>query len=418
MKKIFSILLFANILTIPFSYARPEIKKQPFFPIIGHNFLWQVDELMVHDQAEMGLTLITVSGQEDLDFCQKAGIKGLLWSPAADALLADKDNPVLVEKYNELINKFRNHPAFFGMALADEPGKRVFPGYKKAFDVIKKALPDKPVYTNLFPSWSQPYQHGYKDYQEYLEAFASLYASSAKNILTFDNYRNLDNRLTPAERKASFLENLNTVSRITQKYNLPFWATVSSCAHDHYPDPNAADLEFEVFTSLAHGAKGISYFTTVSHQNHLFQGGPFNMLGDKTPLYTIIRELNFRVRKMAPILLTLKSTGTYFSIAPAEKIAFSKYPMHKMLPGKLLKSIKSDRSPISFLVGEFIDDKNAPWVMIVNLDLKKTACFSCELIGNKRLQSFNSYTGTLYPPQISDPWLRPGQGKLYKVIDK
>ncbi|MBE6364198.1 MAG: hypothetical protein E7053_00435 [Lentisphaerae bacterium] len=409
---LFIALCLASIVTS----ADDLMRDLPFFPIVGHNFLWRADARIIQDQAAMGLTLITVNSAEELDWCQQAGIKGIVWEPRIEYLLNTPDDPQLTARFTDLARNFKDHPAFAGLALTDEPGKSIMPGYTAAYRAIKAVLPDLPVYTNLFPSWSQPYQHGFANYEQYISEFCKLYASLPHPVLTFDNYRNLDHRLSAVERKASFLENLDTVSKITAQYNMPFWATVLSAAHDHYPDPSAADLEFEVFSSLAYGARGICYFTTVSHQNMIFQGGPFNMLGDKTPLYTIMRELNYRIRKLAPVLLTLKSTGVYYSLAASDRITFRKYPMHKMLPGRLIRSVTSDRQNQSFLVGEFTDDNGDNWVMIVNLDLQKTANFRCEFNGNLQLQHFNSYTGTLYPPQVSDSWLRPGQGKLYKVI--
>ena len=415
-------LLFVSVFACPAGkadagVAETDFKKEPFFPIVGYNFLWRTNERIVREQAEMGLTLITLYDETELDWCARYGMKGIVYRPELDQLLRSPDDDALKRQIRQTVLQFRKHPAFFAMQYTDEPSKQVLPGYTQACGIIKKAAPEHMLYTNLFPSWSQPYQHGFENYREYLEAFCKLYSNHPKPLLVYDNYRCKDKRLRPEEQVASYLENLNTVRSLTQDYNMPFWVTVMGAAHDDFGEPSAADLDLQVFCALAYGAKGIGYFTTVSHPNMNFQGGPFNVLGDKTQTYWNMRELNYRVRRMAPVLNTLESAGCYFSLSLRDRMVFKNYPMHKPLPGKLVESLSSENGNCSFLVGEFKDDRGKNWVLIVNLSRTETARFQASLLHGKKLQSFNSYTGTLFPASYQDPWLRPGQGKLYQVID-
>lgn len=397
----------------------PEVdfKKEAFFPIVGLNFLWRVNERIVRDQADMGLTLITVYDKDELDWCEKYGLKGIVYRPELDGLIQEPKNTAIAEKLAATAASLKEHKAFYAMQYSDEPSVKVLPGFTTAYSTLKKAIPGCYVFSCLFPSWSQPYQHGAENYEEYIETYCKLFKQYDTPVLVYDNYRNKDIRLGQTDQIASFLENLDTVRRITQKYEMPFWCTVLGAAHDAYPEPTAADLDFQVFSSLAYGAKGIGYFTTVCHQNNNFQGGPFNFLGDKTPTYWNMRELNFRVRKLAPVLNTLQSTGCFYGLTLKDRMVFKNYPMHRKLPGRLVASVKTEAENCSFLVGEFKDDKGADWVMIVNLSPVNTALFKAELVGGKRLQTFNCYVGVLHPLEAQDCWLRPGQGKLYKVAD-
>ena len=403
------------------SAKKVNMAEQPFFPIYGHDMLWRIDEDMVKDQVDMGLTMITIYGdQKELDWCEKYGMKTIIYRHAAiDKYIHDSSAADMEQNLTEMVNTYKDHPTFFAFQVTDEPSKRVYDNYEKTYKTLKKIAPEVPVYTNFFPSWSQPYQHGFETYEEYVETFCKLFAENKDSQpFIYDNYCNKDLRLKPTERLASFLENLDTVERISSKYGIDFWVTVLSSQHDHYPEPTAADLDFQVFTSLAYGAKGIGYFITNSHQNMNFQGGPFNYLGDKTQTYYNLRELNFRVRQLAPVLEKLKFQGAYYSLIMKDQAAFKKYPMHKKLPGKLVKDIKGDRGNCSFLVTELKDDEGNDWVFVVNLSLDNIAHFTPTLVEGKTLQHFNSYVGQLFPKTFVDPWLRPGQGKLYKVVDK
>ncbi len=421
MRKITTLFLALTALIPTLSAKKVNMAEQPFFPIVGFDMLWLIDEDMVKDQVDMGLTMITIYGdQKELDWCEKYGMKTIIYRHnGIDKYIYNSGEADMKQNLINMVNTYKDHPTFYAFQVTDEPSKRVYDNYAKVYKTLKNIAPEVPIYTNFFPSWSQPNQHGFTDYEEYVETFCKLFAGDKKSQpFIYDNYRNKDLRLKPTERLASFLENLDTVERITSKYGLDFWVTVLSSQHDHYPEPTAADLDFQVFTSLAYGAKGIGYFITNSHQNMNFQGGPFNYLGDKTQTYYNLRELNFRVRQLAPVLEKLKFQGAYYSLIMKDQAAFKKYPMHKKLPGKLIKDIKGDRGNCSFLVTELKDDKGDDWVFVVNLSLENIAHFTPTLVEGKTLQHFNSYTGQLFPKTYVDPWLRPGQGKLYKVVDK
>ena len=420
MRRIVVILFMTGLFVSTFAAQAVPMAELPFFPIVGFNFLWLPDEEMIREQAEMGLTLVTVYGDKELDWCGKYGLKAIVYRHhAINRYLHDADPEKLESDIADMVNAFKSHKAFYTLQFTDEPGKSVYDGYAKTFEAIKKAAPQTPVYTNFYPSWSLPIQHGYADYEEYVETFCQLFAKYPNQPFIYDNYRNKDTRLNPVERIASFLENLDTVARITGKHGISFWITVLGAQHDHFREPTAADLDFQVFSSLAYGAKGIGYFTTCSHQNLNFQGGPFNYLGDKTPTFYNMRELNYRVRMLAPVLNKLTFQGAYYSLTAEDEVDFNKFPMHKRLPGKQIESIKSDRGNCSFLVGELKDDQGDDWVIVVNLNMEEVAYFTATLLNEgKQLQHFNSYVGKLFPKNHVDPWLRPGQGKLYKVVEQ
>ena len=396
----------------------PEIRmrEQPFFPIVGFEFLWHINERLVQEKAEMGLTLLTLHSAEELDWCAAAGLKGIVYQPQLDRFLHSPSAPEMATELQKAVDAVKGHPAFYGMQYTDEPSKRVMEGYAKAYGILKQSLGDALVYTCLFPSWATSVQHGYPDYEQYLEEFCSLYAAHPGSVLCYDNYRNKDPRLPPRERLASYLDNLEIVRKISQRHGMPFWTTVLCAAHDHFQDPTQADLDFEVFSSLAYGAKGIGYFTTSSHQNNIFQGGPFTFLGDKTPIFWHLRDLNFRVRKLAPALTQLESTGCYYALLESDKPFFQKFPSFRPLPGELVETLQAEYGDCSFLVGEFRDKEGSRWLLVVNLNLETPAHFQVTLRNGAKLQHFNSYMGYLYPPQVQDTWLRPGQGKLYKVL--
>ena len=408
-----SILFLALAAIVNAASERVNFKKEPFFPIVGYNFLWCADEQMVKDQSDMGLTMISVSTLDDFQWCEKYGLKGIYYNPAINRFLYDPNAPDLTETVQADVNKFLYHPAFYAVQIADEPNRKAFEGYAKVMAAIKALKPDIPVYTNLFPDYSQPYQHGFEDYRQYAQSFSDLFKLYPVPIFCYDNYSNKNNLLKPSERQAAFLGNLEVVREITLAEGIPFWVTVIATAHDHHPDPNEADINFEVFSALAYGAKGIGYFTTTSHISQIFQGGPFDVFNEKTPLWRVIRDCNYRVRKLAPYLLKIKSTGAFYALNATDKNALGKF---KLLPGRLVKSLQCDRGLSSFLVGEFTDANNEDYIMVVNLNLNAPARFTVVMVGSAVLEPINSYSGT--PAASADSWLRAGKANSIKSLKK
>ncbi len=402
---------FCSIFSLTAPAKEVRINEKTFFPIVGFNFLWRADEKQVSEQADMGLTLITMNSPEELDWCGKYGMRGIYYNPQYNRFLAAPDAPDLKKFIAEDLARVRNHRALYGIQVSDEPSRRVFAGYSRILEAISQTVGKMPIYTNMFPDYSQPYQHGYDTYGDYVAAFSGLLKKYPPSPYVYDNYSNKNTVLRPEEGLGAYLQNLATVREITLKQGIPFWVTAICSAHDLYAEPGEADINVEVFSALAHGARGIGYFSTTSHVGMIFQGGPFDALGEKTSLWRVIRDCNYRVRTLAPILLTLQSTGVFYSLTAHDKVLMNKsFPC---LPGRLVKSLKCANERSSLLVGEFKAENGADWIMVVNLNLQTACRFLCELQNGSALQAYNSYTGT---PVTSDTFLRPGQGKLYKIM--
>ena len=292
-------------------------RELPFFPIVGYNMLWQADEKMIEEQADMGLTLVTVATMDELSWCQKYDIKGILCNPAYHRFLRDPESPELQQTLRKDLAEFGQCPALYGIQIADEPGKNDMPGFEKMLAAVNELKPGLLSYCCLFPDYSTSAQHGFGNYEAYINAYIDLFKKYGSAPVCYDNYANKDVKIPGSEQQAAFLRNLETIRRLTLDQKVPFWVTVLSASHDYFPDPGEADINFAVFASLAYGAKGIGYFTTNSHPAFAFQGGPFDVLKEKTPLWRAIRDCNYRVRMLGGYLNQLRSTGVFYKIGRA-----------------------------------------------------------------------------------------------------
>ena len=76
------------------------------------------------------------------------------------------------------------------------------------------------------------------------------------------------------------------------------------------------------------------------------------------------------------------------------------------------------RTPIPgrFLIGEFADDSNRPYFLIVNKDLKNSFQFQIQLKQEgRRLIRISPYSGQEEPFGGEMDWLAPGAGTLFRL---
>ena len=66
------------------------------------------------------------------------------------------------------------------------------------------------------------------------------------------------------------------------RHALPFWNIVLSNAHFNYAEPTPAGFRFQAYTTLAYGARGISYFTYFAPPAGDYRLAAIDQFGNKT----------------------------------------------------------------------------------------------------------------------------------------
>src|SRR5207249_4796061 len=133
---------------------------------------------------------------------------------------------------------------------------------------------------------------------------------------------------------------------------------------------------------------------------------PIDQFGNETPTWSMLRNVNLQILKLAPILLKLTSDDVYH---------FGKVPTGCHGPGA--KSLISGVSDDHLMAGDFTHTADGSrWVMIVNKDLAKSRY--CQPTYRKppaKLLMVSPYTGDLSAFEGEQIWLAPGQGVLLKL---
>jgi hypothetical protein len=398
MKLYLAALGFGLLLTTWSGVSAPAPTGTNFFPIMAWNGAPK-DPAALQKMRECGLTIAGFAAPGTLDACRAAGLKAIVSDARTSGYdWANVDEAKARKNVASLVAKVGRHPAVFGYYLRDEPGTGMFPGLAKVAGLIRELSPGKWPYINLFPDYANSGQLGATSYADYLERFI---ATCHPSIISYDNYSLMDD----GSVRESYWTNLEAVRAACQKHGIEFWNIVLSVAHFSYRELNAADLRFEVYTTLAYGGRGISYFTYFTSGTGNYRMAPIDQFGHQTPTWYFMQHANLQIQKLAPTLLQLRSDAVYH---------FGQIPSGAN--GPQTNSLVSGVGGNNFLVGDFTHLDGSRYLMVVNKDLAKSRPCSPQFRkAPRRVQHVSAYSGTLRPFEGEDVWLPPGGGVLLKV---
>lgn len=343
-----------------------------------------------------GFNLAGFVAPEHLDAVANAGLQCIVSDSethVSDEIAALEETEI-ERRVTSLVSRVGNHPAAFGFYLRDEPGANAFPGLGRWAAEFKKASPGKPAYINLFPNYASSAQMNVPTYEEYVESFVTTVQPA---FISYDHYA----LMAGGTLRDGYFSNLEIVRAASLKHGLPFWNIVLSNAHFDYAEPSPAGFRFQLYTTLAYGARGVSYFTYFTPNVGNYRLGPIDQFGNKTPTWDMLRNVNLQLHRLGPLYLTLKSVNVFH---------------HPNVPGGCsgmdTSRFLSSLSGGDLLVGEFEDTGANPFVMVVNKSLQASTNFQLAFKTPGTIQFVSPYTGSLNNWAGENVWLAPGQGML------
>jgi len=406
---------FAYILCLSLLTCTPRMRAAEAEPVT--TVRWQVGtpivtywagpsltDAVAQQMVEGGFNLIWCGSEKELDVAGCHGLRGLF----TDGLLvpASLDDPKRREQLDALIARVSKHPAFYAYYLIDEPNASQFPLLGKLVDYLRQRDPLHLAYINLFPTYANNKQLGTKGdvvtaYKEHMR----LYIEQVKpSLISYDHYQF---RLK-GDGDQYFL-NLAMIRRAAQEAGVPFLNIVQACtwAPDAIRVPNPDELRYLVYSTLAYGAQGISYYV-YAHVNH--QGSLVSLDGTPGPLYHAVKCYNREFVAIARELQPLHSLGVYHTSM--------REPGCEPLPADAIFHLDSPQSPTlprGFLLGFFGAKERPTHAVVANLDY--TAEVSTSLVAPGELEVFDATIAqwTSAKKAAIELILPPGGGKLVRV---
>lgn len=388
--------------------TQPSLASDNFFPILPLE-LGKQDKLADTHQgittlADCGFTTVAFVRPEQLPTCERLGLKAIVCPEIWQIKWRELSDQQIFDTVQNLVRESGNSRAVIGYFLKDEPGVQDFPALGKAVAAVKKLAPGKLAYINLFPDYAtlgapDLSQLGTGSYTDYLERYVR---EVQPQFISYDNYRVLSsNDLADATIAASYYRNLLEVRRVAMKNDLPFWNIVSSNQiRPRTPVPSPANLLFQAYTTLAAGAKGLTWYT-------YYQGGyhyaPIDNAGNRTATWAYLKMVNDQVKVIGPRTARLTSTGVYFSPPPVAGLG--------KLPGEVIEQVTA---PTPMMIGEFRGPDGTDWAMVVNLSLEKSSKFTITPRESQmQIFAMSPVDGSRSPIEPDNSlWLPAGQGVL------
>ncbi len=198
-------------------------------------------------------------------------------------------------------------PACWGYRLWDEPNAKMFDQLAVRVNKLRQVRPGRLGYINLYPNYANDRQLGAAGYEEYVQRFLK---TVDVDVLSMDHYPPFKPK-TDGRRR--YCQNLETMRKHSVSKRIPFWNYFNTAPFGPHTDPTEAQIRWQVYTSIAYGAKGVAYFTYGTPDTFEFPKGSAILQrdGSRTRHWYQARRINARIKKLGPTLMQLRSTGVY-----------------------------------------------------------------------------------------------------------
>jgi hypothetical protein len=363
---------------------------------------------------------------ERLDAAKKNGLKVVLGDELIKAEYVR--DPIKSKQLDKLIDKVKKYSNLEGYFIGDEPSGEKLGSYVQLISYLRKKDPGRLIYLNAPPSFAieitQPgvsleqlkekkieypkNLHGIgsdnKIVLSYLAYFKKFVDTIKPNFISYDHYALFKNE----DGKGYFL-NLALISQVAKRANIPFLNIIQASKYEKtWRLPTKEEMRFQVYTTLAYGGKGISYFIYWGNdeQEAMYRNGKVS------PLAKDIAVINSELRNLGPTLMSLNLQGVYHT---------------KPLPdgGEAIP----EKSPIKVLskgevvVGLFGTSKKTNTFIIANRNYKQKQKVEVLIgVNGKKVQELNRKNGkwisveTLRSSRKFSFTLDAGDGKLFRVL--
>jgi hypothetical protein len=287
---------------------------------------------------------------------------------------------------------------------------------------IRERDPAHLAYINLLPTYANNKQLGVEGgkVEAYTEHLRQYVETVRPSLLSYDHYQ-----FTNSGDNADYFLNLALIRDQALAAGLPFLNIVQascwvpgSAASPHSPRvPNGDEMRYLVYTTLAYGAQGISYYV-YCYPKH--EGGMAQADGTPTPLYHALKSLNREFVAIAKELQPLKSLGAFHAgMLPPGTVplpadcAFGfdpTVPAVEYKPGSRVQGVLLSQFGAPDGTGGV-----TPHVLVVNLDYKAERVVGLQ--GPAPLDVFDAGSGQWAPaggPRV-ELRLANGGGRLVRV---
>ena len=216
-----------------------------------------------------------------------------------------------LDALNKVVKDYPNSPYVWGDYQVDEPNVMDYKHINKIAEMYAQLLPDKLFFLNLYPSYgSLPKnscdeivkQLGCANYTEYIDQYVR---EVDLPYICFDYYP-----YTGENVFATYLENLDIVAKACVMSKKEMWVVIQTGAWRPEEILKECQLEWQVYLSLAYGAKAIMH-ACYSHCWWDPTTSCVDAAGNKNPTYDYVKRINSVLHsELGLVILKYEYIGT------------------------------------------------------------------------------------------------------------
>lgn len=260
-----------------------------------------------------------------LQYADKYGVAYFARDWNEMALMEESDTQDMRVLYDE----FDKVPSFSGILVQDEPGLIHFDNLAQMKTNFDKYFEGKTFYTNMMPTYATENQlnngaasgGGNPSTIELYEKYVDEFLDKVKpQMFSYDFYPMVNSY---PNIQSGYFRNMSIVAEKTAEAGIPFWTFIQSCSWGSTVRIcNQAEIDWQVNTALAYGAKGIQYFTywtpyDDSGTNPGFYpsrsdeqiGAMVSHDGKKQDMYYRVQKTNINLTEVGKVLLDCGFAG-------------------------------------------------------------------------------------------------------------
>ena len=315
---------------------------------------------------------LVVENLRRLEYSRAVGVKNLLLDQRLD--LVHERSAGSLALLDTIVTAYRDHPAFLGYYLGDEPSASMFARLAEFFRLLRAHDPLHPGWNNLLG------RSAFTTREQWLGYLRDYAAKVQPAVLSTDHY----DHLTNGER-GQFVENVAGTAQVAREFGLPFWGIVLVIQHLSYRNVDDGLLRWQVAQWLSYGARGIGYFTywTPAPDTNLHWGDGMIQWGsgERSSHYEQVRTLNLRLKPLGEALAGLAwLTTEHAGGTPAGGTPFA--------PDSLVAGVEGRAT-----LGTFSGPDGAPYLFLANRDSAAAQTLALELVGERAAERFGDAGG-------------------------
>jgi len=383
----------------------------------------EVNEERYQEIADAGIQVIVPGngalGPEEnlkaMDLAQKVGMRVLPVDMRVIPFGQTADVPLDTAVVGNMVRDYKDHPAFAGYVVRDEPGAELFPALSQVCAAFREKDPAHEPFINLFPSYAGEERLGGVDFRTYLRSFID---TVKPGILSYDFYALRES----GTMDEGWFSDLAIVREEARTAGIPFWVFIQSEGiRDHFRIPNRTEILWQVNTAVAYGAMGLGWFTYWTPESDQsipeVEGAPpplieehygamIDINGDKTPLYDYVTEANHYISEVGRGLAGWDNTDV------------ARYEMGMLVEGSspIVKPFADDAN---LVIGTFsLGDRRA--VMIANSSIEMETMFSMVITEDWHLERVVHFIDAIpgEPENPEEGWMIDPGGSIILEFSK